>query len=45
MSTAIVLTRGGGLVPVQTGMLRAPVERGTKPDLRVGTSAGAVSLP
>ena len=40
MSTAFELSGGGRLAAVQVGMLPALAERGTRPDLLVGTSAG-----
>lgn len=43
MTTAFVLTGGGSLGAVQVGMLAALMERGIRPDLLVGTSAGAVN--
>jgi len=43
MSTAFVLSGGGSLGAVQVGMLQALAERGVRPDLLVGTSAGAVN--
>jgi NTE family protein len=43
MSTAFVLSGGGSLGAVQVGMLQALSERGIRPDLLVGTSAGAVN--
>lgn len=41
--TAFVLAGGGSLGAVQVGMLQALAEAGVKPDLLVGTSAGAVN--
>lgn len=41
--TAFVLTGGGSLGAVQVGMMQALHERGTTPDLLVGTSAGALN--
>ena len=43
MTTAFVLSGGGSLGAVQVGMLRALTERGVRPDLLVGTSAGALN--
>ena len=43
MTTAFVLSGGGSLGAVQVGMLQALKERQHTPDLRVGTSAGAVN--
>ncbi|MEP6853864.1 MAG: patatin-like phospholipase family protein [Pedococcus sp.] len=43
MSTAFVLSGGGSLGAVQVGMLRALAEQDIRPDLLVGTSAGAVN--
>ncbi len=43
MTTALVLSGGGSLGAVQVGMLQALAERGVRPDLIVGTSAGAVN--
>lgn len=43
MTTAFVLSGGGSLGAVQVGMLRALAARGTRPDLVVGTSAGALN--
>ena len=43
MSTAFVLSGGGSLGAVQVGMLQALSERGVRPDLLVGTSAGALN--
>lgn len=43
MTTAFVLTGGGSLGAVQVGMLQALAERGVRPDLLIGTSAGAVN--
>lgn len=42
MSTAFVLSCGGSLGAVQVGMLQALSEQGIRPDLLVGTSAGAL---
>jgi NTE family protein len=41
--TAYVLAGGGSLGAVQVGMLQALTEAGVRPDLLVGTSAGAVN--
>lgn len=43
MVTAFVLSGGGSLGAVQVGMLQALAERGVRPDLLVGTSAGALN--
>lgn len=43
MSTAFVLSGGGSLGAVQVGMLEALAEAGVRPDLIVGTSAGALN--
>lgn len=43
MTTAFVLTGGASLGSVQVGMLQALDEAGTRPDLWVGTSVGAVN--
>jgi NTE family protein len=43
MVTAFVLSGGGSLGAVQVGMLMALAERDIRPDLLVGTSAGAVN--
>ncbi len=43
MTTAFVLSGGGSLGAVQVGMLQALSERGVRPDLVVGTSAGALN--
>ncbi|MFL5841272.1 MAG: patatin-like phospholipase family protein, partial [Thermoleophilaceae bacterium] len=40
---AFVLSGGAGLGAIQAGMLRALYERGTTPDLLIGTSAGALN--
>jgi len=42
-TTAFVLSGGGSLGAVQVGMLTALAERDVKPDLLIGTSAGAVN--
>src|SRR6476661_6507010 len=42
-TTAFVLSGGGSLGAVQVGMLQALAERGVRPDLLVGTSAGALN--
>ncbi len=41
--TAFVFSGGGNLGAVQTGMLRALVEQGIRPDLVVGCSVGAIN--
>jgi NTE family protein len=41
--TAFVLSGGCSLGAVQVGMLQALMESGIRPDLLVGTSAGAVN--
>jgi NTE family protein len=41
--TAFVLTGGGSLGAVQVGMLQALADRGVRPDLLIGTSAGALN--
>jgi predicted acylesterase/phospholipase RssA len=41
--TAFVLSGGASLGAVQAGMLRALYERGIRPDVIVGTSAGALN--
>lgn len=41
--TAFVLSGGGSLGAVQVGMLRALLDRGLRPDLLVGASAGALN--
>jgi len=43
MTTAFVLSGGGSLGAVQVGMLQALAERRIRPDLLVGTSAGALN--
>ena len=43
MTTAFVLSGGGSLGAVQVGMLQALADRGIRPDLLIGTSAGAVN--
>ena len=43
MTTAFVLSGGGSLGAVQVGMLAALDERGYRPDLLIGTSAGALN--
>ena len=43
MTTAFVLSGGGSLAAVQVGMLQALAERDIRPDLLVGTSAGAIN--
>ena len=43
MTTAFVLSGGGSLGAVQVGMLQALAERDIRPDVLVGTSAGAVN--
>ncbi len=43
MTVAFVLSGGGSLGAVQVGMLKALGARGVRPDLLVGTSAGAVN--
>jgi NTE family protein len=43
MTTAFVLSGGGSLGAVQVGMLAALAERGYRPDLLVGASAGALN--
>lgn len=43
MTTAYVLSGGGSLGAVQVGMLQALSEQGVRPDLLIGTSAGAVN--
>jgi NTE family protein len=43
VTTAFVLSGGGSLGAVQVGMLQALAERGIRPDVLVGTSAGAVN--
>ena len=41
--TAFVLGGGGNLGSVQVGMVRALLERGVRPDLILGCSAGALN--
>ncbi len=43
MTTAFVLSGGGSLGAVQVGMLQTLAAHGIRPDLLVGTSAGAVN--
>src|SRR4051812_24006338 len=43
MSTAFVLSGGASLGSIQVGMLEALYERGIRPDVIVGTSAGALN--
>lgn len=43
MTTAFVLSGGGSLGAVQVGMLAALEERGVRPDLLIGSSAGALN--
>lgn len=43
MSTAFVLSGGASLGSIQVGMLQALTAHGVRPDLIVGTSAGAVN--
>ena len=43
MVTAFVLSGGGSLGAVQVGMLEALAERHVRPDLLIGTSAGAIN--
>jgi NTE family protein len=43
MTTAFVLSGGGSLGAVQVGMLQALAERDVRPDLLIGTSAGALN--
>jgi NTE family protein len=43
MTTAYVLSGGGSLGAVQVGMLQALSEREVRPDLLIGTSAGAIN--
>jgi NTE family protein len=40
---AFVLSGGAGLGAIQVGMLRALYEHGIRPDVLVGTSAGALN--
>ena len=43
MTTAFVLSGGGSLGAVQVGMLQTLADRGVRPDLLVGASAGALN--
>ena len=43
MTTAFVLSGGGSLGAVQVGMLQVLAERDVRPDLLIGTSAGAIN--
>jgi len=43
MTTAFVLSGGGSLAAVQVGMMQALSGRGIRPDMVIGTSAGAVN--
>jgi NTE family protein len=43
VTTAFVLSGGGSLGAVQVGMLQALADHGVRPDLLVGTSAGALN--
>lgn len=43
MTTAFVLSGGGSLGSVQVGMLQALADRDLRPDLLIGTSAGAIN--
>ena len=43
MTTAFVLSGGASLAAVQVGMLRALAQRDIRPDLLIGTSAGALN--
>src|SRR5439155_19201555 len=43
VTTAFVLSGGGSLGAVQVGMLQALGERDVRPDLVIGTSAGAIN--
>jgi NTE family protein len=43
VTTAFVLSGGGSLGAVQVGMLQALAERDIRPDLLIGTSAGAIN--
>lgn len=43
MTVAFVLAGGGSLAATQVGMLRALVRSGVRPDIVVGTSAGAIN--
>ncbi len=44
MTTAFVLSGGGSLGAVQVGMVQALTDRNRRPDLLVGTSAGAFNV-
>src|SRR5215472_11304214 len=44
MTTAFVLSGGGSLGAVQVGMVQALTDRSQKPDVLVGTSAGALNV-
>jgi NTE family protein len=44
VTTAFVLSGGGSLGAVQVGMLQALAERDVRPDLLIGTSAGAINV-
>ena len=43
MTVAFVLSGGGSLGAVEVGMAKALAERGVRPDMIVGTSAGAIN--
>lgn len=43
MTVAFVLAGGGSLAAAQVGMLRALFEKGVRPDLLVGVSAGGIN--
>src|SRR5207244_11601261 len=43
VTTAFVLSGGGSLGAVQVGMLQALAERDVRPELLIGTSAGAIN--
>lgn len=43
MTTAFVLSGGGSLGAVQVGMMQALAQRGIRPDLLIGASAGALN--
>jgi hypothetical protein len=43
VTTAFVLSGGGSLGAVQVGMLQVLAERDVRPDLLIGTSAGAIN--